>query len=39
MAKKYIRDFTEGSIAAHLLAFAAPMLFGNIFQEIGRAHV
>ena len=34
MAKRYIRDFTEGSIAAHLLVFAAPMLFGNLFQAL-----
>jgi Na+-driven multidrug efflux pump len=34
MSKKNVRDFTEGNIAAHLLAFSAPMLLGNIFQAM-----
>lgn len=34
MAKRNIRDFTEGSIASHLIAFSMPMLLGNIFQAL-----
>lgn len=29
-----IRNMTEGSIARHLLSFAAPMLVGNIFHQL-----
>ena len=28
------RDMTEGSIAAHLILFALPLLAGNIFQQL-----
>ena len=29
-----MRDFTKGSIAKPLIAFAAPMLIGNLFQQL-----
>jgi len=34
MAKRNVRDFTEGSIVSHLVAFATPMLLGNVFQAL-----
>lgn len=30
----YIRDMTQGSIVRHLLAFALPLLIGNLFQQL-----
>ena len=32
-AKKKHVDMTEGGIARHLISFALPLLFGNIFQQ------
>lgn len=32
--KKYDVDMTSGSIVKHLVAFAIPMLLGNIFQQL-----
>lgn len=34
MAKRNIRDFTEGSITSHIIAFSMPMLLGNVFQAL-----
>lgn len=30
----YIRDMTKGSILRHMLAFALPLLIGNLFQQL-----
>lgn len=30
----YIRDMTRGSILRHMLAFALPLLIGNLFQQL-----
>ena len=30
----YVQDMTKGSISKHLIKFAVPMLFGNIFQQV-----
>lgn len=34
MSRSNIRDFTQGSIATHLIAFSTPMLLGNVFQAL-----
>lgn len=34
MKKSGFTDFTEGSIPKHLMAFAVPMLLGNVFQAL-----
>lgn len=30
----YVRDMTRGSILRHMLAFALPLLIGNLFQQL-----
>lgn len=30
----YVRDMTQGSILRHILAFALPLLIGNLFQQL-----
>lgn len=34
MGKKKTVDMTKGNIAGHLLRFALPLLFGNLFQQL-----
>ena len=33
-SKRYAVDMTEGSAFHHLLNFALPLLFGNLFQQL-----
>ena len=33
-SKRYDVDMTEGSAFRHLLNFAIPLLFGNLFQQM-----
>ena len=37
MAKTTTKDMTQGSIWRHLLWFALPLLFGNLFQQMYNA--
>ena len=30
----YVQDMTKGNVTAHLIRFAVPMLFGNLFQQV-----
>ncbi|MBQ8564023.1 MAG: polysaccharide biosynthesis C-terminal domain-containing protein, partial [Firmicutes bacterium] len=34
MSKTYIKDFTQGSVAKHLLVFAAPLFLSNLLQVV-----
>ncbi len=32
--KSYVRDMTDGNVMLHMVAFALPMLAGNMFQQL-----